>query len=104
MATLPNLETPDRLAATDPVIRVEDLHKYYDLGETKVHALRGVSLDIKRGEFVAVMGASGRGKTTMMKILRCLGKTKNRGYLPQRGDGGRFFKKKLAGSPQSRPR
>ncbi len=46
------------------VIRVEDAHKYYELGETRVHALRGVSVDIQRGEFVAIMGASGSGKST----------------------------------------
>src|SRR5207302_1446149 len=45
--------------AGNAVIRVEDVHKYYELGETRVHALRGVSLEIRRGEFVAIMGASG---------------------------------------------
>jgi len=51
------------------VIQVEDVHKYYELGETRVHALRGVSVEIRRGEFVAVMGASGGGKSTFMNIL-----------------------------------
>lgn len=57
---------------TDSVIRVEDVHKYYELGETRVHALRGVSLEIKQGEFVAIMGASGSGKSTFMNLLGCL--------------------------------
>jgi len=58
--------------AREAVIRVEDLHKYYDLGETKVHALRGVDVEIAPGEFVAIMGASGSGKSTFMNILGCL--------------------------------
>ena len=52
------LEVVKSPSTTDAVIRVEDVHKYYDLGETKVHALRGVSLAIGRGEFVAIMGSA----------------------------------------------
>jgi putative ABC transport system ATP-binding protein len=43
------------------VIRVEDVHRVYELGETRVHALRGVSVEVDSGEFVAIMGASGCG-------------------------------------------
>ena len=53
-------------------IRVLNVHKYYDLGETRVHALRGITLDIASGEFVAIMGASGSGKSTFMNVLGCL--------------------------------
>jgi putative ABC transport system ATP-binding protein len=54
------------------VIRVEGLHKTYRMGDIEVPALRGIDLTIDRGEFVAVMGSSGSGKSTFMNILGCL--------------------------------
>ena len=61
-------------SGTDSIIRVAEVHKYYELGETRVHALRGVSVEVGRGEFVAIMGSSGSGKSTFMNILGCLDK------------------------------
>ena len=54
------------------VIRLHEIHKTYHTGEVDVHAVRGVTLDIAQGEFVALMGASGSGKSTMMNIIGCL--------------------------------
>jgi putative ABC transport system ATP-binding protein len=82
--------------ATGTVIRVEELHKYYELGETRVHALRGVSLAVERGEFVAIMGASGSGKSTFMNILGCLDKPTSGTYLLEGIDVSKHDKKALA--------
>ena len=56
----------------DALIRLENIFKIYQTGETAVHALDGVTLDINRGEFVAIVGASGSGKSTCMNIIGCL--------------------------------
>ncbi len=74
LATTPRSDTP--------VIRLENVHKTYDLGEVQVHALRSVTLEIRAGEFAAVMGASGSGKSTLMNILGCLDRpTRGHYYL-----------------------
>ena len=83
-------------AGSPAVIHVEDVHKYYDLGETRVHALRGVSVDIRKGEFVAVMGASGGGKSTFMNILGCLDRPSSGRYFLEGTDVSQLTKKDLA--------
>jgi putative ABC transport system ATP-binding protein len=79
-----------------PVIQVEDLHKYYSLGENSVHALRGVTLQIEHGEFVAIMGASGSGKSTFMNILGCLDKPTSGRYFLEGTDVSGLEKRALA--------
>jgi putative ABC transport system ATP-binding protein len=78
------------------LIRVEDAHRFYDLGETRVHALRGVSVEIEAGAFVAIMGASGSGKSTFMNILGCLDKPTAGRYLLEGTDVSTLGKPQLA--------
>ena len=57
---------------TDYVVRTIGVTKIYDMGQTQTHALRGIDLDIFRGEYMSIMGPSGSGKSTMLNILGCL--------------------------------
>jgi putative ABC transport system ATP-binding protein len=68
-------------AQAHEVINLEGVHKTYSMGDVEVHALRGVTLRIREGEFVAIMGTSGSGKSTMMNIVGCLDSPTRGTYL-----------------------
>jgi putative ABC transport system ATP-binding protein len=63
------------------LLQNEALAKTYQMGDIHVHALRGVNLQVQRGEFIAIMGASGSGKTTFMNLLGCLDKASTGSYI-----------------------
>ena len=79
------------------MIQVKDVHKSYDLGETFVHALRGVSFSIEEGEFVSIMGPSGSGKSTLMNIVGCLDTPSEGTYLLNDRNVGNLNEEQLAG-------
>jgi putative ABC transport system ATP-binding protein len=80
----------------DAVISIQDVHRIYQLGENRVHALRGINLEIGRGEFVAIMGSSGSGKSTLMNILGCLDRPTSGNYILDGVKVAQLPKKELA--------
>ena len=81
----------------DPIISVRSLVKTYHMGDVEVHALRGVNLAIHRGDFVAILGKSGSGKSTFMNIIGCLDIPTKGEYLLDGTDVGTLSKDQLAG-------
>jgi len=79
------------------MINVDSVHKSYDLGETSVHALRGVTFRIEKGEFVSIMGPSGSGKSTLMNIIGCLDTPSEGTYFLNQRNVGQLDEEQLAG-------
>jgi putative ABC transport system ATP-binding protein len=79
-----------------PIISVQELTKIYDMGEVKVHALRGINLDIFQGELSSIMGPSGSGKSTFMNIVGCLDLPTHGKYILDGQDVSDFNKDQLA--------
>jgi putative ABC transport system ATP-binding protein len=79
------------------IIKVSELRKDYHVGEMTVHALRGIDMEINAGDFAAIMGASGSGKSTMLNILGCLDKPSYGEYQLDGVNMGEMNKNQLAG-------
>jgi putative ABC transport system ATP-binding protein len=78
------------------LIKMKDVTKVYPLGETEVHALRGIDVSIKKGEFISIIGPSGSGKSTLMHIIGCLDVATEGSYLLQGKDVNKMNENQLA--------
>jgi len=78
------------------LITLDHIHKTYQMGDVEIHALRGISVEIDRGEFIAIMGASGSGKSTTMNILGCLDRPTRGHYRLDSEDVSKLSKDELA--------
>ena len=90
------LSTASAAATVSSLISLSHVHKIYQMGDVEIHALRGVSVQIHEGEFVAIMGASGSGKSTTMNILGCLDRPTRGHYILDGQDVSKLSKDELA--------
>jgi putative ABC transport system ATP-binding protein len=90
------LQQPHAEVDSDPLITLTHIHKVYRMGDLDIHALHGISLQIRRGEFVAIMGASGSGKSTTMNIIGCLDRPTRGHYFLEDQDVSKLSKDELA--------
>jgi len=79
--TAPSKEKTNRSSNDEPIIRIEDMRKTYQMGTIQVHALQGVSLTINEGAYLAIMGSSGSGKSTLLNMLGCLDRPTSGNYF-----------------------
>lgn len=83
-------------AQHSPLIQIEEMTKVYQMGDIQVHALRGVSLEVKAGEYVAVMGTSGSGKSTLMNMIGLLDRPTSGSYKIRGTEASKMSKSRLA--------
>jgi putative ABC transport system ATP-binding protein len=95
-ASVDRFGVPEDQDDKEVLIHLDHIHKTYKMGEVEIHALRGVSLEIRTGEFVAIMGTSGSGKSTTMNILGCLDKPSRGHYILDGQDVSKLSKDQLA--------
>lgn len=93
---MPHSQGPDQQKTGTPLIQIQGVTKVYQMGETEVHALRGIDFEVLHGEFVAIVGQSGSGKSTLMHILGCLDSPTDGSILIGGEDVSGYSEKELA--------
>jgi putative ABC transport system ATP-binding protein len=79
------------------LVSVQNLNKYYQMGETRIHALKDISLEIEHGSFVSIIGPSGSGKSTLLNLIGCLDQPENGSLIIADKEVGKLSSKERAG-------